>query len=148
MNPRERQLVLEPAKGSAPCYEHLPDRRSAQAFLACANSRPAAFDFGQATKPSLYAKSKTPQVRDTLPKETGSLARAPCRMVPFVGAGARSRDRSPRGDVSRVVCHAMGQLDRVDPSGVSGTTAAVVKAAMLGLSVAGLVGALRGQPPR
>jgi hypothetical protein len=39
----------------------------------------------------------------------------------------------------------MGQLDRIDPSGVSGTTAAVVKAAMLALSVAGLVGALRGR---
>jgi hypothetical protein len=37
----------------------------------------------------------------------------------------------------------MGQLDRLDPSGVSGTTAAVVKAGMLGLSIAGLVGALR-----
>jgi hypothetical protein len=42
----------------------------------------------------------------------------------------------------------MGQLDRLDPAGVSGTTAAVVKAAVLGLSVAGLVGALRGRPGR
>jgi hypothetical protein len=40
---------------------------------------------------------------------------------------------------------AMGQLDRLDPSGVSGTTAAMVKAAMLGLSIAGLIGALRGR---
>jgi hypothetical protein len=40
----------------------------------------------------------------------------------------------------------MGQLERIDPSGVSGVTAAAVKAAMLGLSVAGLVGALRGRP--
>jgi hypothetical protein len=39
----------------------------------------------------------------------------------------------------------MGQMDRLDPSGVSGATAAMVKAAMLGLSITGLVGALRGR---
>ena len=40
----------------------------------------------------------------------------------------------------------MGQLERIDPSGLSGATAATVKVAMLGLSVAGLVGTLRGRP--
>jgi hypothetical protein len=39
----------------------------------------------------------------------------------------------------------MAQLEQVDPSGVSGATAAVVKVSMLGLSILGLVGALRGR---
>jgi hypothetical protein len=39
----------------------------------------------------------------------------------------------------------MAQLDFVDPSGVSGTAAAVVKASMLGLALLGLFAALRGR---
>jgi len=41
----------------------------------------------------------------------------------------------------------MVDIDRIDPTGVSGTTAVIVKAVMIGLAWAGLVGALR-DPPR
>ena len=43
---------------------------------------------------------------------------------------------------------AMAQLQHVDPSGASGTTAAIVKFAMLGLSILGLAGALRERADR
>jgi hypothetical protein len=40
----------------------------------------------------------------------------------------------------------IAQIDRTDPAGVSGAAAALVKALMLGLCVAGLIGALHGRP--
>jgi hypothetical protein len=39
----------------------------------------------------------------------------------------------------------LSEIDRTDPSGASGTTAAVVKGVMLILGVIGLAGALRGR---
>src|SRR5215831_9712505 len=40
---------------------------------------------------------------------------------------------------------ALTELDRTDPSGVSNSTAAAVKAVMLALGIVGLVGAVRGR---
>jgi hypothetical protein len=42
----------------------------------------------------------------------------------------------------------MAQLQHLDPSGASGTTAAIVKFAMLSLSILGLAGALRERADR
>jgi hypothetical protein len=42
----------------------------------------------------------------------------------------------------------MTQLQHVDPSGASGTTAAIVKFEMFGLSILGLAGALRERADR
>lgn len=39
----------------------------------------------------------------------------------------------------------LNTIEQTDPSGVSGTTAAVVKAALLALGLVGLAGALRGR---
>lgn len=42
------------------------------------------------------------------------------------------------------VISSLSYLNQPDPSGVSGVTAAIVKAAMVGLGVVGLIGAVRG----